>query len=84
VKRVIDFAVKVRVRPDRKAVEMGGAIKMSMNPFCEIAVEEASMYCVVVIDHPYYTIPLCVGVMVMMMMMFSPMYSTVAREEGSG
>jgi electron transfer flavoprotein beta subunit len=42
VKRVIDFAVKVRVRPDRKAVEMGSAIKMSMNPFCEIAVEEAS------------------------------------------
>eukprot|EP00455_Lapot_gusevi_P004601 TRINITY_DN1189_c0_g1_i1.p1 TRINITY_DN1189_c0_g1~~TRINITY_DN1189_c0_g1_i1.p1 ORF type:complete len:256 (+),score=94.35 TRINITY_DN1189_c0_g1_i1:91-858(+) len=40
VKRVIDYAVKIRVRPDKKAVETAN-VKMSMNPFCEIAVEEA-------------------------------------------
>ncbi|CAD6261302.1 unnamed protein product [Miscanthus lutarioriparius] len=40
VKRVVDYAVKVRVRPDRTGVETAN-IKMSMNPFCEIAVEEA-------------------------------------------
>lgn len=40
VKRVIDYAVKVRVRPDKMGVEMNG-VKMSMNPFDEIAVEEA-------------------------------------------
>jgi len=39
VKRVVDYAVKVRVRPDKTAVEIDG-VKMSMNPFCEIAVEE--------------------------------------------
>jgi electron transfer flavoprotein beta subunit len=40
VKRVIDYAVKVRVRADRRGVELDN-VKMSMNPFCEIAVEEA-------------------------------------------
>lgn len=40
VKRVIDYAVKIRVRPDNLGVEWGNA-KKSMNPFCEIAVEEA-------------------------------------------
>lgn len=40
VKRVVDYAVKVRVRPDRTAVDTA-SVKMSMNPFCEIAVEEA-------------------------------------------
>jgi len=40
VKRVIDYAVKIRVKPDRSAVEMAN-VKMSMNPFDEIAVEEA-------------------------------------------
>ncbi|CAL5035420.1 unnamed protein product [Urochloa decumbens] len=40
VKRVVDYAVKVRVRPDRTGVETAN-VKMSMNPFCEIAVEEA-------------------------------------------
>uniref|UniRef100_A0A8D1BQG2 Electron transfer flavoprotein subunit beta n=2 Tax=Sus scrofa TaxID=9823 RepID=A0A8D1BQG2_PIG len=40
VKRVIDFAVKIRVKPDRTGVVMDG-VKHSMNPFCEIAVEEA-------------------------------------------
>jgi electron transfer flavoprotein beta subunit len=39
VKRVVDYAVKVRVRADQTAVEINN-IKMSMNPFCEIAVEE--------------------------------------------
>lgn len=40
VKRVIDYAVKVRVRPDNKGVVKDN-VKMSMNPFDEIAVEEA-------------------------------------------
>src|SRR5579884_3742015 len=40
VKRVIDYNVKIRVRPDGSGVELAN-IKMSMNPFDEIAVEEA-------------------------------------------
>ena len=50
VKRVVDYAIKVhpqhpyynkvRVKNDQSAVEWQG-VKMSMNPFCEIAVEEA-------------------------------------------
>eukprot|EP00954_Amorphochlora_amoebiformis_P005846 460915-Amorphochlora_amoeboformis.AAC.2 len=40
VKRVVDYAVKVRVRADKAAVELKNT-KMSMNPFCEIALEEA-------------------------------------------
>lgn len=40
VKRVIDYAVKIRVKPDKTGVEMAN-VKMSMNPFCEIAVEQA-------------------------------------------
>jgi len=40
VKRVIDYAVKVRISPDKSGVELKN-VKMSMNPFCEIAVEEA-------------------------------------------
>lgn len=58
VKRVIDFAVKVRVSPDKLGMYFWSSacitfaelytlgvdlnnVKMSMNPFCEIAVEEA-------------------------------------------
>jgi electron transfer flavoprotein beta subunit len=40
VKRVVDYNVKVRVRSDGSGVETAG-VKMSMNPFDEIAVEEA-------------------------------------------
>ena len=40
VKRVIDYNVKVRVKGDRTGVETAN-VKMSMNPFDEIAVEEA-------------------------------------------
>lgn len=40
VKRVIDYAVKVRVSADKSGVTLDN-VKMSMNPFCEIAVEEA-------------------------------------------
>jgi len=40
VKRVIDYAVKVRVKPDKTGVVTEG-VKHSMNPFDEIAVEEA-------------------------------------------
>jgi electron transfer flavoprotein beta subunit len=40
VKRVVDYNVKVRVRADGSGVETGN-VKMSMNPFDEIAVEEA-------------------------------------------
>jgi electron transfer flavoprotein beta subunit len=40
VKRVVDFNVKVRVKADRSGVDIAN-VKMSMNPFDEIAVEEA-------------------------------------------
>ncbi len=40
VKRVIDYNVKVRVKPDQTGVDLAN-VKMSMNPFDEIAVEEA-------------------------------------------
>jgi electron transfer flavoprotein beta subunit len=40
VKRVVDYNVKIRVRPDGSGVELTN-VKMSMNPFDEIAVEEA-------------------------------------------
>jgi electron transfer flavoprotein beta subunit len=40
VKRVIDYNVKVRVKADQSGVDLAN-VKMSMNPFCEIAVEEA-------------------------------------------
>ena len=40
VKRLIDFNVKIRVKPDNTGVETAN-VKMSMNPFDEIAVEEA-------------------------------------------
>lgn len=40
VKRVIDYNVKVRVKPDQTGVDLNN-VKMSINPFCEIAVEEA-------------------------------------------
>src|SRR5690606_38466079 len=40
VKRVIDFNVKIRVKPDQTGVDLAN-VKMSMNPFDEIAVEEA-------------------------------------------
>ncbi len=39
-KRVVDYNVKVRVQADNKGVELAN-VKMSINPFCEIAVEEA-------------------------------------------
>lgn len=40
VKRVIDYNVKVRVKADESGVDLTNA-KMALNPFCEIAVEEA-------------------------------------------
>lgn len=40
VKRVIDYNVKVRVKSDRTNVDLAN-VKMALNPFCEIAVEEA-------------------------------------------
>ena len=39
VKRSIDYAVKIRVRPDHKGVETAN-VKHSMNPFCEVAMEQ--------------------------------------------
>lgn len=41
VKRVVDYNVKVRVRSDQSGVDIAN-VKMSMNPFDEIAVEEAT------------------------------------------
>jgi len=40
VKRVVDYNVKIRVKPDGTGIELAN-VKMSMNPFDEIAVEEA-------------------------------------------
>lgn len=40
VKRVIDYAIKIRVANDGKGVEINN-VKHSLNPFCEIALEEA-------------------------------------------
>jgi electron transfer flavoprotein beta subunit len=40
VKRVIDYNVKARVKADQTGIDLAN-VKMSMNPFCEIAVEEA-------------------------------------------
>jgi electron transfer flavoprotein beta subunit len=40
VKRVVDYNVKVRVKSDHSGVDLAN-VKMAMNPFCEIAIEEA-------------------------------------------
>ena len=40
VKRVVDYNVKVKVKEDNSGVDLAN-VKMSMNPFCEIALEEA-------------------------------------------
>ncbi len=40
IKRVVDYNVRVKVRPDGSGVDTGG-VKMSINPFDEIALEEA-------------------------------------------
>jgi len=40
VKRVVDYAVKIRVKADGSGIELAN-VKMSMNPFDEIAIEEA-------------------------------------------
>ncbi|GAA5214708.1 electron transfer flavoprotein subunit beta/FixA family protein [Corallincola platygyrae] len=40
IKRVIDPGVKVRLKPDGSGAELNG-VKMAVNPFCEIAVEQA-------------------------------------------
>lgn len=40
VKRVVDANVNIRVKPDNTGIELAN-VKMSINPFCEIAVEEA-------------------------------------------
>ncbi|WP_293268366.1 electron transfer flavoprotein subunit beta/FixA family protein [Neptunomonas sp.] len=40
IKRVVDANVKIRVKPDNSDVDLAN-VKMAINPFCEIAVEEA-------------------------------------------
>jgi len=40
VKRVVDYNVKIRVKSDKSGVDLSN-VKMSVNPFCEIAIEEA-------------------------------------------
>ena len=40
VKRVVDANVKVRVKPDGTGVDLAN-VKMAVNPFCEIGIEEA-------------------------------------------
>ena len=39
-KRAVDYAAKIRILPDGSGVDLS-TVKMSLNPFCEIAVEEA-------------------------------------------
>ena len=41
VKRAVDYAVKVRVKPDKLGMVLDNNVKMSINPFCEIATEAA-------------------------------------------
>ena len=43
IKRVLDFAIKTRVNAQKTGVELKG-LKMSMNPFDEIAVEQALQF----------------------------------------
>ena len=38
IKRALDYTARVRVKPDGTGVDLSGA-RMSMNPFCEIALE---------------------------------------------
>lgn len=40
IKRVVDYAVKVNVKPDHTGIDLS-SVKMSMNPFCAIALEAA-------------------------------------------
>lgn len=40
IKRVVDYNVKVRVKADNTGIDLAN-VKMAMNPFCEIAIEEA-------------------------------------------
>ena len=40
IKRVVDYNVKVRPKADESGVDLNN-VKMAINPFCEIAVEEA-------------------------------------------
>ena len=40
IKRVVDANVKVRVKPDKSGIDLSN-VKMAVNPFCEIAIEEA-------------------------------------------
>jgi electron transfer flavoprotein beta subunit len=40
VKRVVDYAVKIRVLADKTGVDLNN-VKMSLNPFCEIAIGES-------------------------------------------
>lgn len=38
IKRALDYTARVRVKPDGSGIDLSGA-RMSMNPFCEIALE---------------------------------------------
>jgi electron transfer flavoprotein beta subunit len=49
VKRVIDYNVKVRVKDDKSGVELAN-VKMAMNPYDEIAVEQALRLRVAITD----------------------------------
>ena len=44
VKRVVDYTVRIRVKPDNTGVITEG-VKMSINPFDEIALEQALLHC---------------------------------------
>mmetsp|Transcript_2254 Transcript_2254/g.5849 ORF Transcript_2254/g.5849 Transcript_2254/m.5849 type:complete len:92 (+) Transcript_2254:223-498(+) len=40
IKRCVDYNARIRIKPDKTGIDLSG-VKFSMNPFCEIAVEEA-------------------------------------------
>ena len=50
IKRVVDFNVKIRIKPDETDVVTEG-VKMSINPFDEIALEEALRIKEIITDH---------------------------------
>lgn len=56
VKRVIDYAVKVRVLPDKSGVDLNN-VKMSLNPFCEIAI--GKHHVLLSLGEPAFSTSLC-------------------------
>ena len=56
VKRVVDYAVKIRVMADKTGVDLNN-LKMSLNPFCEIAI--GKIFCWRFQQYHCDTVPFC-------------------------